>query len=277
MVERPSSPSAAALILLNLAAGAVGGIAWFRDRPSVPFWYLLRAAQVSVFLQACSAACSSSPTTSPTTTSTTSTGSCPWSSPSSPRAPAPAPPSASSARPTSSRSPADDPAGRRPGDRPPRDGDHGRQLRRHLLPRPARRRHQRRLLAPSAASDPYGCQSALGVSRRAASVAGDLDQRRSRAKRVPVARWKMASAVVVGEGEDLGGLLVEERPDAGDRRARRRRRSRSRRAHFGPRSRSRRPGRKSRKPGERVDAVEVDAERPSRWARPRRSRSSARR
>jgi heme A synthase len=41
-----------ALILLNLAAGAVGGVAWFRSRPSIPFWYLLRAAQVSVFLQA---------------------------------------------------------------------------------------------------------------------------------------------------------------------------------------------------------------------------------
>ncbi len=41
-----------ALIVLNLAAGAVGGIAWFRDRSSVPFWYLLRAAQVSVFVQA---------------------------------------------------------------------------------------------------------------------------------------------------------------------------------------------------------------------------------
>src|SRR5215813_521314 len=40
------------LIVLNLAAGAVGGIAWYRDRPSVTFWYLLRAAQVSVFLQA---------------------------------------------------------------------------------------------------------------------------------------------------------------------------------------------------------------------------------
>jgi heme A synthase len=40
------------LILLNLAAGAAGGIAWFRSRSSVPFWYLLRAAQVSVFLQA---------------------------------------------------------------------------------------------------------------------------------------------------------------------------------------------------------------------------------
>jgi heme A synthase len=41
-----------ALIVLNLAAGLVGGIAWFRDSPSVRFWYLLRAAQVSVFLQA---------------------------------------------------------------------------------------------------------------------------------------------------------------------------------------------------------------------------------
>lgn len=40
------------LIALNLAAGAVGGIAWLRDRPSVPFWYLLRAAQGAVFLQA---------------------------------------------------------------------------------------------------------------------------------------------------------------------------------------------------------------------------------
>ena len=41
-----------ALILLNLAAGVVGGLAWFRHRQSVPFWYLLRAAQVAVFLQA---------------------------------------------------------------------------------------------------------------------------------------------------------------------------------------------------------------------------------
>jgi heme A synthase len=39
------------VILLNLAAFAVGGVAWFRNRPSIPFWYLLRAAQVSVFLQ----------------------------------------------------------------------------------------------------------------------------------------------------------------------------------------------------------------------------------
>ena len=41
-----------ALILLNLLAFAVGGIAWIRDQASVPFWYLLRAAQASVFLQA---------------------------------------------------------------------------------------------------------------------------------------------------------------------------------------------------------------------------------
>jgi heme A synthase len=40
-----------AVILLNLVAFAVGGIAWYRDRSSVRFWYLLRAAQVSVFLQ----------------------------------------------------------------------------------------------------------------------------------------------------------------------------------------------------------------------------------
>ncbi|HWO47959.1 MAG TPA: hypothetical protein VNM41_07845, partial [Solirubrobacterales bacterium] len=40
------------LIVLNAAAGLVGGIAWYRNRPSIPFWYLLRAAQVAVFVQA---------------------------------------------------------------------------------------------------------------------------------------------------------------------------------------------------------------------------------
>jgi heme A synthase len=40
------------VILLNLAAGAIGGWAWFKLRPSVPFWYLLRFAQVVVFIQA---------------------------------------------------------------------------------------------------------------------------------------------------------------------------------------------------------------------------------
>jgi heme A synthase len=41
-----------AVILLNLAAGAIGGWAWYRNQASIPFWYLLRIAQVSVFLQA---------------------------------------------------------------------------------------------------------------------------------------------------------------------------------------------------------------------------------
>jgi hypothetical protein len=40
-----------AVIALNLVAFTVGGIAWYRDRASIPFWYLLRAAQVAVFLQ----------------------------------------------------------------------------------------------------------------------------------------------------------------------------------------------------------------------------------
>jgi hypothetical protein len=40
------------VILLNLGGGLVGGIAWYRNLPSVSFWYLLRSAQVAVFLQA---------------------------------------------------------------------------------------------------------------------------------------------------------------------------------------------------------------------------------
>jgi heme A synthase len=40
------------VIALNLAAGAIGGVAWYRNLSSIPFWYLLRAAQVSVFVQA---------------------------------------------------------------------------------------------------------------------------------------------------------------------------------------------------------------------------------
>src|ERR1700750_2844578 len=40
------------LILLHLAAGVIGGWAWFKLRPSVPCWYLLRFAQTSVFVQA---------------------------------------------------------------------------------------------------------------------------------------------------------------------------------------------------------------------------------
>lgn len=42
----------AALIALNFAALAVGATAWFRRRPSIPFWYLLRAAQAAVVTQA---------------------------------------------------------------------------------------------------------------------------------------------------------------------------------------------------------------------------------
>ncbi|MEZ5076126.1 MAG: hypothetical protein R2725_01650 [Solirubrobacterales bacterium] len=41
-----------AVIGLNGAAGLIGGIAWYRKEASVPFWYLLRIAQVSVFVQA---------------------------------------------------------------------------------------------------------------------------------------------------------------------------------------------------------------------------------
>jgi hypothetical protein len=40
------------VIALNLAAGAFGGAAWLRKRSSIPFWYLLRGAQIAVFVQA---------------------------------------------------------------------------------------------------------------------------------------------------------------------------------------------------------------------------------
>ena len=40
-----------AVLLLNLLAGLLGGVEWLRDRPSVLFWYLLRAAQTAVFVQ----------------------------------------------------------------------------------------------------------------------------------------------------------------------------------------------------------------------------------
>ncbi|MGZ8666611.1 MAG: hypothetical protein ACXWZM_05825 [Solirubrobacterales bacterium] len=39
------------VLALNLAAGLLGGYCWLRDQASVPFWYLLRAAQVAVFIQ----------------------------------------------------------------------------------------------------------------------------------------------------------------------------------------------------------------------------------
>ena len=40
-----------AVIVVSLLAGAWGGIAWLQQRPSVSFWYILRAAQVAVVLQ----------------------------------------------------------------------------------------------------------------------------------------------------------------------------------------------------------------------------------
>ena len=40
-----------AVIALNLVAGVWGGIAWWAERPSVGFWYVLRAAQVAVVVQ----------------------------------------------------------------------------------------------------------------------------------------------------------------------------------------------------------------------------------
>jgi hypothetical protein len=40
-----------AVLVLNLAAGLLGGVEWLRDRPSIQFWYVLRAAQVAVFGQ----------------------------------------------------------------------------------------------------------------------------------------------------------------------------------------------------------------------------------
>ena len=40
-----------AVIASNLLAGAWGGLAWLRNRPSVVFWYLLRTAQAAVVLQ----------------------------------------------------------------------------------------------------------------------------------------------------------------------------------------------------------------------------------
>jgi hypothetical protein len=41
-----------ALLALNLGAGVLGGASWLLRRPSIPFWYLLRAAQAAVVAQA---------------------------------------------------------------------------------------------------------------------------------------------------------------------------------------------------------------------------------
>ena len=41
-----------AVLATNLAAGLWGGYAWYRERPSEGFWYLLRVAQATMVLQA---------------------------------------------------------------------------------------------------------------------------------------------------------------------------------------------------------------------------------
>jgi len=40
-----------AVMALNLAAGLWGAVAWLANRPSVAFWYVLRAAQTSIIVQ----------------------------------------------------------------------------------------------------------------------------------------------------------------------------------------------------------------------------------
>ena len=39
------------VLITNLAAGLLGGVAWLRREPSVPFWYVLRVGQAAVVLQ----------------------------------------------------------------------------------------------------------------------------------------------------------------------------------------------------------------------------------
>jgi hypothetical protein len=40
-----------AVIATSLLAGGWGGVSWLQQRPSVSFWYMLRAAQATVVLQ----------------------------------------------------------------------------------------------------------------------------------------------------------------------------------------------------------------------------------
>jgi hypothetical protein len=40
-----------AVLVLNLAAGLWGGVAWLTNRASLAFWYVLRAAQATVIVQ----------------------------------------------------------------------------------------------------------------------------------------------------------------------------------------------------------------------------------
>src|SRR6476619_5676392 len=40
-----------AVVVSNLIARVMGGVEWIRNRPSIPFWYLLRTSQTIVFIQ----------------------------------------------------------------------------------------------------------------------------------------------------------------------------------------------------------------------------------
>ncbi len=136
-----------ALIALNLAAFGFGGVAWLRRRPSIPFWYLLRGAQAAVFLQALLGGL------------LVITGHKPDSNLHYLYGILPLVVSflAEGARAGAAQRELGDvdfealsgrgPAVAGPGDSPPRDGNHGGQLRRDLLPRPAGGQHQRRLLS----------------------------------------------------------------------------------------------------------------------------------
>ena len=83
----------------------MGGIAWYRDRASVRFWYLLRAAQAAVFLQAMLGGLLVFTGHEPDDSLHYLYGILPLVVSLLPRAPAPAPPSASSATSTSNPSP----------------------------------------------------------------------------------------------------------------------------------------------------------------------------
>ena len=131
--------AAVAVLVLNLVAGVLGGVAWLRDRPSIPFWYLLRAAQVAVFFQVAARR--------PARLHRPRGGRRPALRLRGPAAAGlaarrgragRAPPSTRSATSTSRPSPRHRQRDDRAGDRAPRDGDHGRELPGDLLPRPAR-------------------------------------------------------------------------------------------------------------------------------------------
>ncbi len=64
------------VLALNLVAGVWGAVAWLTDHASLFFWYVLRAAQVSVVLQVLLGAILLGLGHRPTTRSTTCTGRC---------------------------------------------------------------------------------------------------------------------------------------------------------------------------------------------------------